>query len=156
VKFTPAGGQVALHACRVSRAEVGRASGSWNGRSFALAKSEFAEFLQISVTDSGIGISTEGLGRLFRPFSQLDSNLARKFEGTGLGLTLVKSFAELHGGTVAVASAVGGGARFTVWLPFGPPGADAPAPAPAPAPAAALALAPAPAAALALALAPRV
>ena len=72
---------------------------------------------EISVTDSGIGISGEGLARLFQPFSQVDSGLARKFEGTGLGLAMVKLLAELHGGTVAVASAVGRGSRFSVWLP---------------------------------------
>ena len=60
--------------------------GAWAGRSFPLADNEFAEFLEISVTDSGIGISPEGLEQLFKPFSQIDSGLARKFEGTGLGL----------------------------------------------------------------------
>jgi CheY-like chemotaxis protein len=54
---------------------------------------------------------------LFKPFSQIDSGLARKFEGTGLGLAMVKLLAELHGGSVAVESAVGQGSRFTVWLP---------------------------------------
>jgi hypothetical protein len=70
------------------------------------------------VTDSGIGISPEGLEQLFTPFSQLDSGLARQFEGTGLGLAMVKLLAELHGGSVAVESAVGQGSCFTVWLPF--------------------------------------
>ena len=74
--------------------------------------------LEISVTDSGIGISPEGLEHLFKPFSQIDSGLARKFEGTGLGLAMVKLLAELHGGAVAVESAVGEGSRFTVWLPL--------------------------------------
>ena len=60
------------------------------------------EFLEISVTDSGIGISADGLEQLFQPFSQIDSGLARKFEGTGLGLAMVKLLAELHGGAVAV------------------------------------------------------
>ena len=85
VKFTTEGGQVTLRAGRVPRAEVGQLSGSWTGRSFPLADNEFAEFLEISVTDSGIGISPEGLEQLFKPFSQIDSGLARKFEGTGLG-----------------------------------------------------------------------
>ena len=67
------------------------------------------EFLEISVTDSGIGISPEDLEQLFKPFSQIDSGLARKFEGTGLGLAMVKLLAELHGGAVAVESAVGRG-----------------------------------------------
>jgi CheY-like chemotaxis protein len=76
------------------------------------------EFLEISVTDSGIGIAPEGFEHLFKPFSQIDSGLARKFEGTGLGLAMVKLLAELHGGAVAVASEVGHGSRFTVWLPL--------------------------------------
>jgi CheY-like chemotaxis protein len=118
VKFTHEGGQVTLHAGHVGRADVGQLSGSWRGRSFSLADNEFADFLKISVTDSGIGISDDGLERLFRPFSQIDSGLARKFEGTGLGLAMVKLLAELHGGTVAVESAVGQGSCFTVWLPL--------------------------------------
>ena len=118
VKFTPDGGQVVLHACHVSRAQVGQLPGAWTGRSLPLADNAFAEFLQISVTDTGLGIAPAGLERLFRPFSQVDSSLARKFEGTGLGLTLVRNFAELHGGAVAVSSAVGAGSRFAVWLPL--------------------------------------
>jgi PAS domain S-box-containing protein len=121
VKFTVEGGEVTLRAARVPRAEVGQLSGSWNGRTFPLADNEFAEFLEISVTDSGIGISSEGLVQLFKPFSQIDSGLARKYEGTGLGLAMVKSLAELHGGAVAVQSAVGEGSRFTVWLPLRAP-----------------------------------
>jgi hypothetical protein len=117
VKFTADGGHVSLHASRVSRADVGRLSGPWKGRSLPLADNEFTEFLQISVTDSGIGIATGGLPRLFRAFSQIDGGLSRKFEGTGLGLALVKQFVELHGGTVAVESAVDEGSRFVVWLP---------------------------------------
>ncbi|HEY3148557.1 MAG TPA: ATP-binding protein, partial [Dongiaceae bacterium] len=118
VKFTNEGGQVTLRASRVPRDDVGMVSGSWPSRRFPLADSEFAYFLEISVTDSGIGISPEGLEHLFKPFSQIDSSLGRKFEGTGLGLAMVKLLAELHGGTVAVESSVGEGARFTVWLPL--------------------------------------
>ena len=118
VKFTVEGGEVTLHAGRVPRSAVGRLSGSWAGRTFPLAENEFADFLEISVTDSGIGISREGLARLFTPFSQIDSGLARKFEGTGLGLAMVKLLAELHGGVVAVQSAVDVGSCFTVWLPL--------------------------------------
>jgi PAS domain S-box-containing protein len=117
VKFTAEGGRVTLSAGRVLRPAVGQLSTSWTGLSFPLADSAFAEFLEISVTDSGIGISGDELKRLFKPFSQIDSSLARKFEGTGLGLAMVKLLAELHGGTVAVESAAGEGSRFTVWLP---------------------------------------
>src|SRR6185503_16547952 len=96
-------------------------SGAWTGRSFSLAHNEFATFLQISVTDSGIGISPGGLELLFTPFSQIDSGLARRYEGTGLGLAMVKLLTELHGGTVAVESAEGQGSCFTVWLPLRTP-----------------------------------
>jgi CheY-like chemotaxis protein len=124
VKFTPEGGKVVLQAARVPRAHVGQLSGSWMGRSFPLADTTFTEFLALTVTDSGIGISVDGLERLFKPFSQIDSGLARKFEGTGLGLAMVKLLAELHGGAVAVESAVGEGSCFTVWLPLRAPEED--------------------------------
>jgi PAS domain S-box-containing protein len=121
VKFTDEGGRVTLRAGRVPRAGVCKLSGVWSGRSCPLADSAFEEFLEISVTDTGIGISPDGLEHLFQPFSQIDSGLARKFEGTGLGLAMVKLLAELHGGCVGVESAAGIGSRFTVWLPFRPP-----------------------------------
>jgi PAS domain S-box-containing protein len=121
VKFSGEGGQVTLRAGRVRRAEVGQLAGSWTGQSFPLADSAFAEFLEIGVTDHGIGIAGDEFGRLFRPFSQIDSGLSRKFEGTGLGLAMVKLLADLHGGAVAVESAVGEGSRFTVWLPIRAP-----------------------------------
>ena len=122
VKFTHEGGQVTLRAGRAPRADAGQVSGSRTSRSFPLTDHEFAEFIEISVTDTGIGISPEGLEYLFAPFSQIDSGLARKFEGTGLGLAMVKLLAELHGGAVAVESAVGEGSCFTVWLPLRTPG----------------------------------
>jgi PAS domain S-box-containing protein len=125
VKFTAEGGHVTLRAGRVPRAEVGQLSGAWTGRAFPLADSEFEEFIRIGVGDNGIGISPEGLERLFKPFSQIDGGLARRFEGTGLGLALVKLLVELHGGTMAVESAVGEGSCFTVWLPVRAPGEGA-------------------------------
>ncbi|MBA3592204.1 MAG: response regulator [Polaromonas sp.] len=118
VKFSPRGARVTLSARRVPRHSAGLLSGAWPVHSFPLADSEFAEFVEIAVSDSGIGISRPNMGKLFQPFSQIDSSLARKFEGTGLGLAMVKQLAELHGGTVAVASAEGEGARFAVWLPL--------------------------------------
>ncbi len=118
VKFAVEGGDVTLRARRATRAEVGRLDGVWRGRSLPLAKSDHQEFLEISVTDTGIGISTEGLSHLFEAFSQIDSGLSRKFEGSGLGLAMVKVLAELHGGTVSVESRVGTGSCFKVWLPL--------------------------------------
>ena len=98
VKFTADGGQVALRAARVPMSEVGRGNGARPARTFPLPEGTFSEFLEISVTDSGIGLSQQDLGQLFKPFSQLDSGLSRRFEGTGLGLAMVKLLASLHGG----------------------------------------------------------
>jgi signal transduction histidine kinase len=129
VKFTNDGGFVTLRGTCVARADVGRISASRAGRSPSSADHAFAEFLQIRVTDSGIGIPPERLMHLFEPFSQIDSGLSRRFEGTGLGLVIVKRLAELHGGAVAVESTVGEGSCFTIWLPFRPVGDVPPTPA---------------------------
>jgi PAS domain S-box-containing protein len=118
LKFTGEKGRVTLRASRVLRAGVGQTSGAWPVRHFPLTDNRYEEFLEISVADNGIGISPDGLQQLFTPFSQIDSGLARQYEGTGLGLAMVKLLAELHGGAVAVESAVDQGSRFTVWLPF--------------------------------------
>ena len=122
VKFSAEGGEVLLHADIVPREDVGILRGPWAGRTFPLPdSSSFSEFLRVCVTDTGIGMSPENLEHLFKPFSQVDSGLARKFEGTGLGLAMVKLLADLHGGSVAVESAVGEGSRFTAWLPIRSP-----------------------------------
>jgi PAS domain S-box-containing protein len=73
-----------------------------------------------TVWDDGIGIHESDLARLFRPFVQLDSSLAREAPGTGLGLALVAQMARLHGGSVNVESQPGEGSRFTVTLPWEP------------------------------------
>ena len=118
VKFSATGGRVVLSARRVSRGEVGALPGTRAVHAFPLAANAYEDFIELSVSDSGIGISTENMAKLFQAFSQIDSSLARKFEGTGLGLAMVKLLAELHGGTVAVASSEGGGACFAAWLPL--------------------------------------
>jgi signal transduction histidine kinase len=71
----------------------------------------------IRVTDTGIGIRKEDLGRLFQPFSQLDSGLTRQYEGTGLGLSICKKLTDLMGGTIEVESMPGRGSAFTIILP---------------------------------------
>jgi PAS domain S-box-containing protein len=124
VKFSNDGGRVVLRAHRVGAEDVGRRGASRPGRSFAAANTDFPEFLRIAVSDEGVGISEAGLDRLFQPFTQIDSGLARKFEGTGLGLAMVKLLAELHGGAVAMESAEGKGSVFTVWLPMRAPGSQ--------------------------------
>ncbi len=98
VKFTPDGGEITLEVL----AEPTRGS------------------IRFSVSDTGIGIAAADLDRLFQPFMQLDSSLSRQYAGTGLGLSLVRSMTELHGGGVAVESELGKGSRFTVTLPWAP------------------------------------
>jgi CheY-like chemotaxis protein len=107
-----------LRARRVPRGTVGTIAGHWPVHGFPLADSEHQEFLELAVRDGGIGISAANMAKLFQAFSQIDSSLARKFEGTGLGLVMVKQLAELHGGSVAVASLEGEGSSFSVWLPL--------------------------------------
>jgi two-component system cell cycle sensor histidine kinase PleC len=97
---------------------VGLLPGAWPVHRFPHADNEFNDFVEICVSDRGIGIAQNDMARLFRAFSQIDSSLARKFEGTGLGLAMVRQLAELQGGAVAVASAERKGARFAVWLPI--------------------------------------
>ncbi len=77
--------------------------------------------VRFSVWDTGIGIAPDHLQHLFQPFYQVDSGLARSYEGTGLGLSLVVRLAEMHGGSVDVESQVGAGSRFTVILPWRKP-----------------------------------
>jgi signal transduction histidine kinase len=73
--------------------------------------------IEFVVTDTGIGVTDEQKARLFRPFVQADTSIARKYGGTGLGLALVSRFCDLMGGSVAVETPDGGGARFIVRLP---------------------------------------
>ncbi len=96
VKFTPDGGSVILAARAVP----------------PTASSNFPSPIPASA-------SPKKTCRAFsKPFEQLDSSLARKYEGTGLGLSMVKRLAELHGGTVGVRSELGKGSRFTVRIPL--------------------------------------
>ncbi|BAY26448.1 hypothetical protein NIES2100_62640 [Calothrix sp. NIES-2100] len=74
--------------------------------------------LIISVTDTGIGIAPENIDKLFQPFVQLDSGLNRRYEGSGLGLVLVKRIVEQHGGNVWIQSEVGKGSCFTIEIPL--------------------------------------
>ncbi|MCX6567445.1 MAG: ATP-binding protein [Candidatus Aminicenantes bacterium] len=76
----------------------------------------------IRVTDTGIGIKPEDLGRLFQPFHQLDSGLTRQYAGTGLGLAICKRLVERLGGTISVESREGKGSTFQVTLPMQPEG----------------------------------
>ncbi len=98
VKFTPSGGQVILRA-RVDQK---------NGRNHLI----------LAVSDTGIGIAPGDIAKLFQPFVQIDSSFSRQYNGTGLGLALVRKLTELHGGTVSVTSEVNRGSCFTLDLPY--------------------------------------
>jgi signal transduction histidine kinase/CheY-like chemotaxis protein/HAMP domain-containing protein len=73
--------------------------------------------VQIMISDTGIGMSGEQLGRLFQAFSQADASTTKKFGGTGLGLAITRHFCRLLGGDVTVASQAGEGSTFTIVLP---------------------------------------
>lgn len=75
------------------------------------------EYLRVSVRDTGIGIPKEHLPRLAKPFEQVQDTRERNFEGTGLGLALTKSFAEMHGGKLTIASEPGKGTLVCFYLP---------------------------------------
>jgi PAS domain S-box-containing protein len=109
VKFTPEGGSIGLE----------------------VAGDAARQAADLTVWDTGIGIVQEQMTQLFQPFVQLDSRLARQYEGTGLGLALVYRMVELHGGSISVTSTIDCGSRFTVALPWRPANADAQASAPA-------------------------
>ena len=93
VKFTPEGGRIGIDARQTD--------GS----------------VEISVSDTGVGIAPEDQPKVFEEFRQVGSDYAHKVEGTGLGLTLAKKFVELHGGKIWVESEVGKGSTFTFTLP---------------------------------------
>jgi PAS domain S-box-containing protein len=76
------------------------------------------DFVEITVKDTGIGIKAEDQHKLFKPFSQVNSSSSRKFQGTGLGLSLVKQIVNLHGGYVWFRSNQGEGSTFAFAIPI--------------------------------------
>jgi two-component system NtrC family sensor kinase len=119
VKFAPDGGQVSLRARLVDRHQASTGlPGFETGLRTPLPDSELQAFAEVSVCDTGIGISNEDMARLFAPFTQIKNNLTRTTEGTGLGLVIVSRLVGLHGGAVAVTSTPGTGSCFSIWLPW--------------------------------------
>lgn len=76
------------------------------------------EITRFAVWDTGVGIAAEDMAELFKPFVQLDSQLNRAHEGTGLGLALVQRMVDLHGGSITVESTPGRGSKFIVAIPW--------------------------------------
>jgi signal transduction histidine kinase len=104
VKFTPNGGQVSVH-CNLRP-----------GLEFPNGQSEH-DWACVTVKDTGVGISRDDFDRIFQPFVQVDDGYTRNHGGTGLGLTISRSLAQMMGGDITVESDVGAGSRFTLWLP---------------------------------------
>ena len=94
IKFTPASGTIMVSAQR------------------------FSDEIILSVRDSGIGMAAKDIPTALAPFGQIDSSLARKYGGTGLGLPLSKMFVEMHGGDLSIESAPGLGTTVTIRLPI--------------------------------------
>ena len=76
--------------------------------------------MSIAVSDQGVGIADQDLGRLFRAFEQLEQPTGERPPGTGLGLALTKRLVDLHGGSIDVVSHLGVGTTFTVRMPLAP------------------------------------
>ncbi len=98
IKFTPENGELGLD----------------------IQTNESEKTVKLTVWDKGIGIEVENLPKLFKPFVQLDSSLARQYPGTGLGLSLAQRLTEMHNGHIDVESVFGEGSRFIVTLPWSP------------------------------------
>ncbi len=96
IKFSQEGGYVRVDAC------------------------EKDSMLVFSVSDNGIGISEDDQKRLFTPFTQIHSDTSRHYDGTGLGLSLVKVFVDMHGGDISLKSEAGMGTTFTIRIPLNP------------------------------------
>ncbi|MEI6429256.1 MAG: PAS domain S-box protein [Pseudanabaena sp. ELA607] len=119
IKFTPQGGKITIEV-NYPCPPLGHSLGKINPTLLQLSDlSDLsdADFLRIAIIDTGIGIVAENLHKLFQPFIQIDSALNRQYEGTGLGLALVKRLVELHGGHIYVTSEAGQGSCFVFDLP---------------------------------------
>jgi signal transduction histidine kinase len=114
VKFTPEGGEVSV---AIGVGPLAAESGDPDNAGRRASRADDRLGVRVVVTDSGIGIPPEKQAHIFEPFFQVDSSSTREYGGTGLGLTLAKSYVEAHGGQIRVDSAVGKGSTFTVSFP---------------------------------------
>lgn len=96
IKFTPKNGKITVHSTTFRKEK---------------------DFIEVKVTDTGIGIAPEDYPKIFVEFSQVDSSYSRNYEGTGLGLALTKKLVEMHGGNIGFESTVKAGSTFQFTLP---------------------------------------
>jgi two-component system phosphate regulon sensor histidine kinase PhoR len=104
IKYTPEGGQITVSARRIPVSGQRMADGPRNG-------------VELTVTDTGIGIPEKDRPRVFERFYRVDKARSRELGGTGLGLAIVKHIVEGHGGQIRVEGNVPSGSRFVVRLP---------------------------------------
>lgn len=116
VKFTPDGGEI-----RIAAGLKNNGNGSDLAQGTEITRGDqdtFPKYVCVSVSDTGIGIKEDDLDRIFNPFEQVESSTSRKYQGTGLGLSLTRRLVELHGGRIRVeSSGEGKGSTFSFVIP---------------------------------------
>ncbi len=124
VKATPTGGRIVVTVRGVQSSEFTLDRTERPDRELSsVNRGQPAEFMEIAVQNTGIGIKSEDLPRLFQVFTQLEPTITKRYKGTGLGLALTKQLVQLHGGQLwADSKGEGLGSTFTVRLPLTPSG----------------------------------
>ena len=121
VKFTPDGGAISVQLKRRKGGDLAvNDEDAYSPSEPVPGELRNQEYVEVSVTDTGPGITADELALLFQPFQQLDERLTRSHEGTGLGLVLSKRLVEMHGGNIWVKSSPGVGSTFGFALPLQP------------------------------------
>ncbi len=120
VKFTPDRGEIHIFVSlfRVNNRDQSAPGAKETGQ----GQEVFPQFVQVSIEDTGIGIKPEDLGQIFDPFEQVESSRSRRYQGTGLGLSLTRRLVKLHVGRIwSESEGKGKGSRFVFLLPSGHP-----------------------------------
>ena len=104
---------------RLKQAPLDQQPDQISGENIKVEKNASTHCIEIGVQDTGIGISSEHIDIIFNPFEQVENSRSRKYQGTGLGLSLSKRFVELHGGRIWVESeGEGKGSKFAFVIPI--------------------------------------
>jgi signal transduction histidine kinase len=116
-------GRMCADAIRVRQSLLNLASNAAKfterGRIEVSAERESGDWIALTVSDTGIGMTPEQVAKLFVDFTQVDGSISRRFGGTGLGLAISRRFCRMMGGDITVESTPGAGSRFTIRLPAG-------------------------------------